>query len=112
MKTKQAHADQRGMKISPAQRKLNRQTFGLIANICERAEKEITGWKENVERSSFVMDMDSIPELDLEKLLNAPKFDFAHDCCGIRRHMDRTNWPGKLMNCFTPRCCRSESVAA
>lgn len=83
--------------------------FDFTIRICERAEKEIKGWKSNIQRSSFVMDLDSIPELDLERLLKAPKFDFAHDCCGIVRHMDRRTYPGKLTNCFWPRCCRNEN---
>lgn len=78
--------------------------FELQVKICERAEREIKGLKEQVKRSSLLMDLDSIPELDFEKLLNAPKFDFAHDICGIIRHMDRSSYPGKLMDCFWPRC--------
>lgn len=40
--------------------------------------------------------------LDLDKLLHADEFNFAHDVFGIRRHIDRRT--GKLMNCFSPRC--------
>lgn len=73
--------------------------------ICERAEKEIKSWKKS-DRMSFMMDLCSIPELDLVKLLEFPKFDFAHDVCGIRRHMRRDNYPGTLGDCFVPRCAR------
>jgi hypothetical protein len=40
--------------------------------------------------------------LDLEKLAEAPEFDFRHDVFGIRRHLDRST--GKLGDCFIPRC--------
>lgn len=40
--------------------------------------------------------------LDLNKLLNAPSFDFSHDVFGIARHIDRRT--GALLNCFVPRC--------
>lgn len=40
--------------------------------------------------------------LDLNKLLNAPPFDFSHDVFGIYRHLNRET--GELMNFFVPRC--------
>lgn len=45
--------------------------------------------------------------LDLQKLLDAPSFDFAHDVFGIREHLDRTT--GKLMHCFLPRCSKPQA---
>ena len=39
--------------------------------------------------------------LNLERLLAADDFNFAHDVFGIRRHIDRET--GKLQNCFLPR---------
>lgn len=39
--------------------------------------------------------------LDLEKLLKADDFTFAHDVFGIMMHMDRNT--GKLLDCFIPR---------
>lgn len=77
-------------------RRRSRLQFALQVKVCERAEREIEGFRENVQRSSMLMDLASVPELDLQKLLTAPKFDFAHDICGIRRHMDRSTYPGKL----------------
>ena len=46
--------------------------------------------------------------LDLEKLLAADDFNFAHDVFGIRNHIDRNT--GKLMNCFVPRCSRGRKA--
>lgn len=40
--------------------------------------------------------------LDLDALMNADAFTFAHDIGGIRAHIDRTS--GRLMDCFVPRC--------
>ena len=58
------------------------------------------------DRLSFTMDLSATHSngcpLDFNKLLNAPDFDFAHDVCGIQRHMDRQT--GQLTDCFLPRC--------
>lgn len=99
--TKQVTAEQAAARLQ----------FDFQVKICERAEREIKGWQERTDRQSFLMDLDSIPELDLPKLLSAPAFDFAHDCCGIVRHMDRTSYPGKLRDCFWPRCAHQTEVA-
>jgi hypothetical protein len=48
--------------------------------------------------------------LDLEKLLNAPDFDFAHDIFGIARNINRDT--GDIENCFLPRCALQEGSAA
>ena len=40
--------------------------------------------------------------LRLQRLLDADKFNFAHDIAGIRNCLDRDT--GKLNNCFEPRC--------
>ncbi len=42
--------------------------------------------------------------LDLEKLLNAPDFDFSHDVYGIEHHINRRT--GALEGCFLPRCSK------
>jgi hypothetical protein len=39
--------------------------------------------------------------LKLRELAGAPKLDFAHDVCGIQRHINRET--GQLENCFVPR---------
>lgn len=40
--------------------------------------------------------------LDLARLLEADDFNFAHDVCGIQRHLDRKT--GGLLRLFRPRC--------
>lgn len=78
----------------------------LQIKICERAECEIKDLCEHCSRMSLIMDLNSIPELDLEKLLAAPEIDFAHDIFGIIRHMDRNRYPGTLTGFFWPRCAK------
>ena len=43
--------------------------------------------------------------LDLVGLLAAGPADFAHDVCGIARHLDRDT--GQLLDCFTPRFAKA-----
>lgn len=45
--------------------------------------------------------------LNLEKLLEADAFTFAHDIIGIHKNINRDT--GKLGNHFEPRCARPES---
>jgi hypothetical protein len=93
------------MKYSTATRKQIAEHQAKIAvqiQISQRAKD--LGIEHN--RSSLLMDLDSLPNLDLERLLAFPDFDFAHDVCGIMRHMDRSRWPGKLTDCFVPRAMR------
>jgi hypothetical protein len=73
----------------------------------ERAEAELPQFSKR-DRNNNLMDLDSLnygeTVMNWEKLLTAPAFDFAHDMYGIRKHMDRTIWPGVLTDCFLPRC--------
>jgi len=43
--------------------------------------------------------------LDLSRLQTADEFNFAHDICGIHRHIDRET--GELQDHFVPRCAVS-----
>lgn len=85
---------------------IERQELELQVKVCERAERDIPGLKKHYKRINLMMDLDSLPDLDLQALLEFPPFDFAHDICGIIRHMDRSSYPGKLKDCFSPRCSR------
>ncbi len=77
--------------------------IGLIA---DRADSLGIGYA----RMDMLMDIEaahgSCP-LDLEKLLTAPDFDFAHDVVGIRAHINRQD--GTLGDCFLPRCAKGQS---
>lgn len=42
--------------------------------------------------------------LDLQRMLDADDFNFAHDVFGIERHLDRST--GQLLDCFLPRFAR------
>lgn len=85
-------------KVTPADR-------DLISAITERA------WairaRLNLDGSKMDLDMDITAvhangePLDLERLLNADPFNFSHDVCGIRNHINRNT--GQLERCFVPR---------
>jgi len=53
---------------------------------------------------------EDIPELDLEVLATSSEFDFAHDICGLLKHMNRKTL--KVEHCFLPRCARNYTPAA
>lgn len=76
--------------------------------VLDRAEKELSLF--SPDRLSLCMDLDSLPDLNLERLLSFNIVDFSHDILGIVRHMDRSNWPGKLKGCFEPRCGRIQET--
>ena len=42
--------------------------------------------------------------LDLQKFLDFDDFNFLHDFCGIKNHINRRN--GQIENCFLPRCAK------
>lgn len=88
----------------------------IQAKVMDRAEPLFVEAGIVFDRGSLLMDLDSCDEtgdpLDYEKLLAFPDADFGHDIFGIRRHMDRSSWPGKLKNCFLPRCRLRLKVAS
>lgn len=65
-------------------------------------------------RQDLHMDIEAVHSngcpLDLEKLLIAPAFDFAHDISGIRNCIDRSN--GTLQRNFRPRCALPQAEVA
>lgn len=72
--------------------------------IVERAEENNIAF---LGKMSLLMDMELAYKhfnLDLDKLLTADDFNFAHDVCGIQRHIDRENLD--FLNHFLPRCSR------
>lgn len=77
----------------------------VIAEIARRAIllAEEVGIEYN--QCDAVMDLTAIHangcKLKLHELVDAPKFDFAHDVFGIRLHINRRT--GQLKNCFLPR---------
>jgi len=86
--------------------KCPRKDYALIDQIVERAKAEgllVGSLAEDAK--ALCMDITAAHcngnKLDLERWLAADKFNFAHDLCGIVRHIDRET--GKLTNCFLPR---------
>ena len=72
----------------------------LIGKIAKRAVKEL-----GVSQGDVCMDLLACHThgnpLDLAALMAAECSDFAHDICGINRHLNRDT--GELKDCFSPR---------
>lgn len=81
----------------------------LIHQICERA----SSMTKLTQREVLAYEMDLTAThlngcpLDLQKLLEAPEFDFRHDLAGIRDNLNRIT--GQLENHFLPRCAKPET---
>jgi hypothetical protein len=77
----------------------------LISQIAKRAVSMAKEAGINYAQMDALMDIEACHSngnpLDLNALLSANPFDFAHDVFGIRRHIDRST--GKLTDCFSPR---------
>lgn len=81
--------------------------FNLAEKIGKRAydlRKKITGETPRV-ALDYEMDIAAVhsnyQKLDLQRLLDADDFNFAHDVFGIERHLDRGT--GALGDFFVPR---------
>ena len=85
-----------------------------IVAIARRAVKMAADYDVDYEYTCAMMDVNACHSngnpLDLDGLLNADDFNFAHDVFGIRRHIDRET--GTLGNCFVPRYSLRQSVEA
>ena len=89
----------------------NRKQRALITEIAKRAEKlELVNTQG--ERLALEMDITATHSngnpLKLPELLVAKDFDFVHDVCGIRRHIDRRT--GQLKDFFSPRYSAPEGA--
>lgn len=84
-----------------------------IRAIVERADKLAKEHDASVDKLSLSMDITACHAngcpLELERLLAADDFNFAHDVFGIMRHMNRET--GRLGDCFLPRFWRKPSTA-
>lgn len=80
----------------------------LIHEIAKRAVKDYARAGVKLDFIDTSMDITACHlngnPLDLEKLLKADPFNFAHDITGIARHIDRET--GQLKDCFLPRCSK------
>lgn len=84
---------------------VSKKELQLIRKIAERAfnlqrpdsKRDIVDWQMDI----TACHANGNP-LDLEKLLGADDFNFAHDAFGIAGHINRST--GQLENCFLPRC--------
>lgn len=84
----------------------SRYEFELISQIADRAEPMFRRAGNNIKRMTLIMDLDSAHQqfsLKLAELLAADDMNFSHDVGGIVRHMDRSQYPGKVGQGFVPR---------
>lgn len=82
-----------------------REDADLVIAIVNRAASSLNLESLGVDRLTLSMDLRATHlngcPLDLRGLLDAQKFDFTHDICGIVRHINRVT--GKLGDYFLPR---------
>lgn len=80
----------------------------IMQRIVERARK----LNPQLKFQTTLMDLEACHcngmALDLERLLNADDFNFAHDVFGIIRHINRET--GQMMDCFVPRFALPEQA--
>jgi len=88
-------------------RRINGEEWNTIMKIASRAVDMATQQDLTVERMSVMMDLTAVHagccKLDLDGLLSADNFNFAHDVWGIGHYLDRQT--GQLRD-FTPRFAR------
>jgi hypothetical protein len=88
--------------------KLNKEEMLIISKIADRYIKMFSVFSRanKADKQEVEMDISACHitdcKLDLQKLLEADDYNFAHDVVGIRTNLDRDT--RKLLNCFLPRC--------
>lgn len=90
--------------------KIQQNDCALVEKIVDRAEILYDSVMRPFDRKTVMMDivachLNGTP-LDLEKLLKAEDFSFAHDVFGISGHMNRET--GKIERNFLPRCYKGD----
>lgn len=85
-----------------------KEEYGLIIKIVERAEDlGIMQERVSLPKLTLLMDIENVHNdkpLNLEGLLNADNFNFAHDICGIQNNINRIT--KRIDNYFLPRFTR------
>lgn len=82
---------------------MDKERYMKYVQICERAEKE--GISKG-DRMGSLMDIESADlkfNMSLDEWLNADKFNFAHDFCGIQNTINRRDFPAIDFGLFVPR---------
>ncbi len=77
-----------------------KEEYELASKIAKRAAKLVDRTVDNISMDIIATHTNGC-KLKLQALLDADKFNFLHDVCGIATHLDRTT--GKLRDCFFPR---------
>ena len=90
---------------------MNKERIEMYAKICQRAEK--IGFSSGESRIGALMDIESADikfNLRLDDWLNADDFNFAHDYCGIKNCIVRSEFPAKDFGLFVPRFAGAEKA--
>lgn len=82
------------------QRNVSKRDAELIRKIAQRAAAELGLSIQQTQADLTVCHANGNP-LRLAELLEARRFDFAHDIFGVKQHLDRRT--GKLRDFFSPR---------
>lgn len=85
------------------------QEYDLIFKIVVRAQKMGITIGDHITQMMDVDHANKQFNLRLEELLQADDFNFAHDFCGIQRHIDRST--GLVGDFFIPRFARMEGAS-
>lgn len=83
-----------------------------VREISDRAVRLYAGLRVQRSKLDITMDLAAVHArvpLDLIGLMCAEDDDFAHDICGINRHIDHST--GKLTGCFRPRYALRAALA-
>lgn len=105
---------QLGEGIAPEFKRLSfdvtKEESAIIRKIADRADKIFLPNFIEQTKLETIMDLSACHAngcpLRLQELLDADEFNFAHDVCGIRRHINRTT--GQLEDCFMPRFSKGD----
>lgn len=94
--------------------KLNNEEMLIISKIADRYIKMFSVFSRanKADKQDVEMDLTACHitdcKLDLQKILEADDYNFAHDVVGIRTNLDRDT--GKLLNCFLPKCIINSKI--
>lgn len=78
-----------------------------LAKVTSRAVDLLTSGGVSTDEIEVQMDLLAVHHhtpLDFARMADADRANFAHDVCGIYRHLDRRT--GLLRDCFVPRYAR------
>ncbi|WP_455618853.1 DUF6874 family protein [Eisenbergiella sp.] len=88
---------------------MNKERYEMYVKICDRAEKEGISRGDRLGALMDIESADRVFNLRLTEWLNADKFNFAHDYCGIQNTIVREEFPAIDFGMFVPRFAGHEN---